>query len=224
MAGKERFSDLVREKTYGYWEPLYDAGRSLCTAYFRGVMNVDVKGAHHIPRKGPFAIYSNHMTVYDPPMLGHTFTRKVHYMGKEELFTKWWAKYTGFSKLIRLLGCFPVNRENPSSETLKEISKIMGADEGFIMFPQGTRKFGKNIAVEQFQPLMARFLLKQAKKRKKNIAIVPAYVDYFSHGANVRFGEPFYTQEFLPANRNTPDRLTQLVAKEIVNLSKLRFD
>ena len=219
MAGKESFSNLIREKTYGYWEPLYNAGRLLCTAYFRAVMNVDVKGAHYIPREGPFAIYSNHMTVYDPPILGHTFTRKVHYMGKKELF-----KIPGLNQLIRLLGCFPVDRENPSSETLKEIAKIMEADEGFIMFPQGTRKFGKNIAVEQFQPLMARFLLKQAKKRKKNIAIVPAYVDYFAHGTNVRFSEPFYTQDFLPADRNTPDRLTQLIAKEVINLSKLRFD
>ena len=106
------------------------------------------------------------------------------------------------NQLIRLLGCFPVDRENPGSETLKEIAKIIEADEGFIMFPQGTRKFGKNIAIEQFRSVMTRFLLGQAKKKKKNIAIVPAYVDYFAHGANVRFSEPFFTEDYMPANKN----------------------
>ncbi|MBD3259058.1 hypothetical protein GF371_00340, partial [Candidatus Woesearchaeota archaeon] len=144
MAGKEKFSNLFKEREYGYWGPLYDFGRIFCTVYFRAVMNVDVKGSKHVPREGPFVIYSNHMTAYDPPMLGHSFSRKTHYMGREELFTHRLCRQFGFSKLIRLLGCFPVNRENPSSLTLKIIKEIVSQDEGFIMFPQGTRKHGKN--------------------------------------------------------------------------------
>ncbi|MBW2987709.1 1-acyl-sn-glycerol-3-phosphate acyltransferase [Candidatus Woesearchaeota archaeon] len=219
MAGKESFMNLIREKEYGYWEPLYNIGRILCTTYFRAVMNVDARGGHHVPEEGPFAIYSNHMTVYDPPILGHAFPRKTHYMGKKSLF-----KLPLLNQIIRLLGCFPVDRKNPGSETLKEIAQIIKKDEGFIMFPQGTRKFGKNIAVEQFQSRMTEFLLKQAKKKKKNIAIVPAYIDYFAHGVNVRFSEPYYTDDFQPAEENTADKLTQLVAEETIRLSKLRFD
>ncbi|MBW3012791.1 1-acyl-sn-glycerol-3-phosphate acyltransferase [Candidatus Woesearchaeota archaeon] len=217
MAGSEPFIDLAREKTYGYWEPLYNIGRILCTTYFRSVMNADVKDAHHVPREGPFVIYSNHRNVYDPPILGHAFPRKTHYMGKEELF-----HIPVFKSLIRLLGCFPVNRENPSSLTLKIIAKIIEDDEGFIMFPQGTRTKGE-LKPEQFQSVMTKFLLRQSQKNDKNIAIVPAYVDYFAHGVNVRFSAPFFTQDYLPVKKETPEKLTELVAKEIIDLSKRRF-
>ncbi len=47
---------------------------------------IKVTGKHHIPKKGPVIICTNHTSNLDPPVVGTTASRTIHFMAKEELF------------------------------------------------------------------------------------------------------------------------------------------
>lgn len=66
---------------------LYHLGKFLISILFYPLFRVKVTGRQHIPKKGPVIICSNHTSNLDPPVVGMTASRTIHFMAKEELFS-----------------------------------------------------------------------------------------------------------------------------------------
>lgn len=90
---------------------------------------------HNIPLKGGFILASNHISNLDPPILGISTRRRLHFMAKIELFKHplvgWW---------LRQLWAFPVKRGQGDMGALKETLRILKRGNPVLIFPEGTRR------------------------------------------------------------------------------------
>lgn len=80
-------------------------------------------------------IASNHMSNFDPPLIGSTMPVAIHFMAKEELF-----KFKPFAWLIAKFNATPVKRGVVDKRALNTINKILNNDETIVIFPEGSRK------------------------------------------------------------------------------------
>ncbi|MFB9972945.1 1-acyl-sn-glycerol-3-phosphate acyltransferase [Allobacillus sp. SKP2-8] len=113
---------------------LYPLGKFLVSVLFKILFKIKVIGKENIPKNGPVIICSNHISNYDPPTVGITAPRTIHFMAKEELFEK---KGLGF--ILRNVNAFPVKRGMRDRNALRKGLKLL--DEGKVLglFPEGTR-------------------------------------------------------------------------------------
>ena len=65
---------------------LYRVIRQIFTWIFMTVYRWDVRGQENIPEKGPFILCANHISWWDPPLVGSLTKHTARFMSKEELF------------------------------------------------------------------------------------------------------------------------------------------
>jgi len=93
-----------------------------------------ISGAEHIPRNGALIVAANHMSNFDPPVLGAVFPRRLNFVAKEELF-----RNALFGAFLRQLGAFPLRRGGADAGSIKEAVRRLRDDRAVLIFPQGTR-------------------------------------------------------------------------------------
>lgn len=112
----------------------YALVRLTSQAAFRLLFGMTLRGMKNIPRRGKLIIASNHRSNYDPPILGGTIPREVHFFAKEELFrTKWFGRFIGY------LNAFPVKRGQFDRQSLANCLEVLNAGGALLFFPEGTR-------------------------------------------------------------------------------------
>jgi 1-acyl-sn-glycerol-3-phosphate acyltransferase len=88
----------------------------------------------NIPAKGPFILACNHISYYDPPLVGSFIKREIHFMAKKELF-----RNRLFGALITYFNSHPVNRNSIDKTAIEMVKKVLNSEQGIIIFPEGTR-------------------------------------------------------------------------------------
>src|SRR5260370_31404684 len=66
--------------------------------------------------RGAYIVVSNHISHFDPPMLGSWFPRYVDWMAMEELYSKRWSAW-----LMDSLSAFPVKRSAGDFASLRAV-------------------------------------------------------------------------------------------------------
>jgi 1-acyl-sn-glycerol-3-phosphate acyltransferase len=101
---------------------------------FRLVYGLKGIGVERIPRRGPLIIASNHVSDFDPPMLGSLVPREVRFMAKSELFGGALGSFV-FPKI----GAFPVHRRSIDTKAVRSALDFLAAGYAVVVFPEGTR-------------------------------------------------------------------------------------
>ena len=109
-----------------YWEFLRLTERLL--------FGMRIYGDEKVPRTGGVIIASNHISYNDPPMVGSTVPRELHFLAKEELFEN-----PVFGALIRWYNAIPVKRATGDVGALRKAVRLLKDGKAMIMFPEGTR-------------------------------------------------------------------------------------
>lgn len=117
---------------------IYSLSKAVCSMIFCTIYRWRVYGRENIPKVGPAIICSNHISYWDPPLVGCASSRKVYFMAKEELFC-----IPVLGPLIRSLGAFPVKRGTPDRTAIRRALQLLESGNVVGMFPEGTR--GRNI-------------------------------------------------------------------------------
>lgn len=104
---------------------------------FRILLGYKVIGAEKVPSKGPLILASNHRSYFDPPLIGVSVDREVHFMAKSELFS-----FKPFGKLISILNAHPVRRGQKDTAAVDGMIELLRNDEVVVIFPEGTRQRG----------------------------------------------------------------------------------
>lgn len=101
-----------------------------------------VEGRGNIPTNGPVIIASNHISNWDPLLVGLGCPREMHFLAKRELFAN-----RAFAALITAYNAIPLDREGGDRKALRIARRLLGEDRVLLMFPEGTRsltgKLGK---------------------------------------------------------------------------------
>lgn len=112
---------------------------------FKTLNNLEVKGAEKIPRNGRLIIASNHASMADPPCMVSEIlkVRHVHVLAKKELFSP--APLAWF---FRKFSAIPVDRHKEGGDlsTMRESIKVLNNSGCLVVFPEGTRPRGREIA------------------------------------------------------------------------------
>lgn len=112
----------------------YRFAKWLVRGYAKIAFRLTVAGLEHLPAEGAVIVASNHVTGWDPPLLGIVLPRPIHYMAKEELF-----RNKLFGAVLRALGAFPVKRGATDITSVKQALKLLRDGRVFGIFVEGTR-------------------------------------------------------------------------------------
>ena len=110
----------------------------LCPVVFR----VKVRGTEHVPPSGAYIVAPTHRSNLDTPFAAFVTKRRIRFMAKQELF-----KHPLGARLFTALGGVPVERGSPNARAaLKATQAALEAGEPVAVFPEGTRRHGREVA------------------------------------------------------------------------------
>ena len=112
----------------------YTIIRAICRVFFKLLFRVHTIGEESIPECGPVLIAPNHASFLDPVAVGTATRRRIRYMARDDLFT---IPLLGW--IIKNLNSFPVKRDRPDPEAIKEALRVLKRGEALLVFPEGTR-------------------------------------------------------------------------------------
>jgi 1-acyl-sn-glycerol-3-phosphate acyltransferase len=116
----------------GFYVLYYGVGKSLFTIIFRIIFRTRVGGRERIPREDGLLVVGNHISFADPPVLAAVMPRPVEFMTMAEMFRKPWM-----ARLLRTIGCFPVDRSRVDHRAVREAIRRLRAGRCIVIFPEG---------------------------------------------------------------------------------------
>jgi 1-acyl-sn-glycerol-3-phosphate acyltransferase len=94
----------------------------------------EVRGRELIPRAGGLIVAANHVSFWDPPLIGACLPREVHFLAKEELFST-----PVLGPLIRSLNAIPIRRGAADLTGLSRAIEALKRGGAMLVFPEGGR-------------------------------------------------------------------------------------
>lgn len=127
----EEAHDLARSK--GSNPVLYFLLRVILVPVMKVFFGLQAKGMENIPKSGPVVIAPNHKSFWDAFFLAAVVSRRLHFMGKAELFQGWRGR------LFVALGGFPVLRGESDELAIGTARAVLERGDVLALFPEGTR-------------------------------------------------------------------------------------
>lgn len=124
---------------------LYFVVRNVIVGFCRLFWRLEVHGREHIPATGPFILSPVHRSNIDTPLVAACTSRRVHYMGKQEMW-----KYKLSAAFFTAMGGIPVNRGAADRDALRKCVEVINHGEPLVIFPEGTRRSGP-VVEEMFE-------------------------------------------------------------------------
>jgi 1-acyl-sn-glycerol-3-phosphate acyltransferase len=112
----------------------YSASRFLLGGLVGALSGWEVRGRDRIPRSGGLIVASNHVSFWDPPLVGTAAMRELHFLAKEELF-----RVPVMGALIRAYNAIPIRRGVADLSGLSRAIEVLKQGRALIMFPEGSR-------------------------------------------------------------------------------------
>lgn len=100
----------------------------------RILFRIQITGSENIPGRGAFILASNHRSNLDPVIITIVIKRKLHFLGKKELFR---SKFS--TKIFTMLNIIKLNREGIDKSALKKGLTALQGGRGLLLFPEGKR-------------------------------------------------------------------------------------
>lgn len=186
---------------------LYKLGKNIFTALLFPLYRIKVVGKSNIPKEGAVIICSNHISNFDPPVVGITANRDIYFMAKEELFNVPILK-----KLLPRVHAFPIKRGMKDRNALRKGLEILGEGKVLGLFPEGTRsktgKLGQGLAG-------AGFFAARSDAYIVPCAIIGPYKPF--KRLKVVYGKPV-NMDYYRENKVSAKEVTEAIMKEIQNL------
>ncbi|WP_409270488.1 lysophospholipid acyltransferase family protein [Neobacillus sp. SCS-31] len=185
----------------------YSFARFVANTALKPIYRYEVEGLEHFPKEGGVLLCSNHINNLDPPVVGITAPRPVHFMAKEELFS-----VPVLKDIIKACNAFPVKRGMSDREALRKGLGVLKAGEVLGLFPEGTRsktgELGEGLAGAGFFAL-------RSNAHVVPCAIIGPYKAF--KRLKVIYGKPI-DMERLRGEKASPEAATELIMAEIRKL------
>ncbi len=189
---------------------MYKFFRALFRFVFSFFFRWRVVGRENIPQDGPVILCSNHISNWDPPLLGSGIERQVNFMAKEELF-----KIPVLGWLITQFGAFPVKRGGGDRSAIRSTLQLLESGKILGIFPEGTRS--KTGELGKGMPGTALFAL------RSNAVVIPVAIIgpyQLFRPVTIVYGKPVDLTEFKEAKggSDTVTATTDHIMRQIQQL------
>ncbi|KMK76458.1 lysophospholipid acyltransferase family protein [Alkalihalobacillus pseudalcaliphilus] len=186
---------------------IYQFGQFACRCVLSTFYKVKIEGEENIPKEGSVLLCSNHISNFDPPLLGAYIKRPIHYMAKQELFEK-----PLLNKLLTSLGAFPVKRGMGDKQALRTSIQLLRDGKVLGLFPEGTRSkdgtLGKGLAGAGFFALRSDAVIIPC-------AVIGPYKKF--NPVKMVYGEPIDFSTYREQKINA-EQATEIIMNEIQKL------
>lgn len=169
----------------------YRLASTLVRVFVQLVYGLRVTGLEHVPRSGPCVVGANHVSAWDPPVVGVCVPREIHFMAKKELFVGWLAQ-----RVYRGLRAFPVDRAGNDVGAIKEALRRLAAGYAIGVFFEGTRNIRGDAVAQQGAAFLA---------QRSGAPLVPAAIWREGRSFRVAFGPALIASD---RSREAATRLT----------------
>lgn len=112
---------------------LYTILRVLLTGFTRVICRYRVSGLENLPETGPLLIVVNHLSWYDPMLMGVVLPRRVYFFTKSEIF-----RWPVAGKFVEWTGQIPVRRGESDRAALEKALAFLRDGRALMIFPEGT--------------------------------------------------------------------------------------
>jgi len=141
---------------YRFWHTLF-------RVIFKVLYRHRVIGIENIP-KGAAILASNHISYWDPPLVGTSCPQEIHYLARGSLFEQF-----GLGWIICNLNSHPVKGNAGDLKSIKMVCKLLREGQKVMIFPEGIRSWdGKLLPIKPGVSMIA---------QREHAPIVPVYLD-----------------------------------------------
>jgi len=133
-------------------------------SFFKACFRLRVEGAERCPRKGGVIVVANHVSLFDPPLLGSSLPRPLVYTPRRTLKKSW--IYRAFTALLDLEH---VERDGRDVGVTRRLIARLRDGDAVALFPEQTRS-----ADGRLQPLTPGFAL---LARQAGVPVLPVVID-----------------------------------------------
>lgn len=186
---------------------LYSLGKGLFSVMLYPLYRIKVIGKENFPKEGGVLLCSNHIMNFDPPVVGITCPRPVHFMAKEELFNMPLLK-----TLLPKVDAFPIKRGMSDRQAFRTALSILKSGNVVGLFPEGTRS--KTGELQEGLSGAGFFALK-GQAHVVPCAIIGPYKPF--RRLRVVYGKPLDMSTFRE-NRASAEEVTVAIMEEIRKL------
>jgi 1-acyl-sn-glycerol-3-phosphate acyltransferase len=191
---------------------VYDVVRVFSSIYALTLLRARAIDGQKVPETGPAILAPNHFSYMDHFLIGIFIRRKVRFMGKSQLFTRWaqWVYVQG--------GVFPVRRGARDNEAFITAETILDNGGVVAMYPEGGRSRTGKLA-EQAKPGIGRLAL------ESGAPVVPVAIHGSSRIRNwkrlrfprvrVQYGDPLQFEREPGATRERQQEVADAIFAEI---------
>jgi 1-acyl-sn-glycerol-3-phosphate acyltransferase len=101
---------------------------------FRILSRVTITGKENIPYGKPYVVAMNHVSIYDPPLVGAFWPEQLEIIGASEVFEK-----PGQGQVLKAYGVIPVHRGDYDRVLFTKIVSVIKAGYPLLIAPEGGR-------------------------------------------------------------------------------------
>lgn len=194
---------------------MYNFIKTLCLYFFKTFFRFKVIGIENIPHTGGAVIAANHISLWDPPVVGAALQRPINFMAKEELFVG------PLGWIIKIMKAFPVKRGAADRAAIRNAINLLKNGELLGLFPEGTRskngELGKPeagigmIVLKAGVPIIPTAIIGTNQVGKG--CLLPQFV--------IKYGKPIYISNEKDS-RESMENIGQIIMQEISCLLKER--
>ncbi|WP_068671991.1 1-acyl-sn-glycerol-3-phosphate acyltransferase [Oceanobacillus sp. Castelsardo] len=188
---------------------LYTIAKNIVAIILFPLYRIKIIGKENIPSTGSVLICSNHISNLDPPVVGITSSRDIHFMAKGELFENFL-----FGKLLTGINAFPVKRGLADRNALRRGLEILKNGNAVGLFPEGTRSKTGEIG----EPLAgAGFFALRSEAQVIPCAIIGPYKKF--QRLTVIYGKPM-DMEYYRTNKKSAKEVADAIMIEIKKIKE----
>ncbi|MES2309998.1 MAG: lysophospholipid acyltransferase family protein [Verrucomicrobiota bacterium] len=102
-------------------------------------MDIQVSGGENLPASGPVLLLSNHISHFDPPLVGYGVNRPVDFLTSAEFFENSWV-----NRFFRAVNAFPFRRDQAQDlKAMRWLRSRMDENRVVCIFPERGIRHGK---------------------------------------------------------------------------------
>ena len=117
--------------------PWYPLCRLVAKIITLALVRARVTGRGNIPRKGPFFLVVNHLSILDPVVVMASCPRRLETLTKSTQF----ATGRFFPWVLPRVGAIPARRYKVDPQAVRTVLRVLELGEGVCIYPEGERSW-----------------------------------------------------------------------------------